>query len=101
MTYINYLKSLAENDIFGNTKSDDYELYNTRENFDDYISQYATNNGYFAYDGCHKIYILEDEADEQLAREYDYYIYAINELYDTFKSSCPLRFINNWKLTKN
>jgi len=54
----------------------------------------------FAYDGCHKIYILEDEEDEEQALEYEYNIYHIDEIEDTYENSCPLRFISNWKLNK-
>lgn len=54
----------------------------------------------FAYDGCHKIYIIEDEQDEQKARECDYKILEISQLVKTYKYSCELRFIHNWKFTK-
>lgn len=54
-------------------------------------------NGHFAFDGCHKIYILEDEQDEQEAIEYGYSILDIKHLKNTFDESCEFRFINNWK----
>ena len=54
----------------------------------------------FAYDGCHKIYIIEDEQDEQKARECGYKILDISQLTKTYECSCELRFIHNWKLTK-
>lgn len=54
----------------------------------------------FAYDGCHKIYIIEDGQDEQKARECGYKILEISQLVNTYKYSCELRFIHNWKLTK-
>lgn len=54
----------------------------------------------FAYDGCHKIYIIEDEQDEQKAHECGYKILEISQLVNTYKYSCELRFIHNWKLTK-
>lgn len=56
---------------------------------------------YFAYDGCHKIYILEDEGDIDQAKEYNYKIYNIDIIEDCYANSCPLRFIQNWKLNKN
>lgn len=59
-------------------------------------------NGYFAYDGCHKIYICEDKADIETMRGYEYEnILPISELPKTWDLSCPLRFIQNVKLTTN
>ena len=55
----------------------------------------------FAYDGCHKIYIIEDENDRNQALEYDYDILPISELLATYNKSCSFRFISNWKLTTN
>ena len=55
------------------------------------------HNGYFAYDGCHKIYILEDNEDVENAKNYGYTIYPIVELKEAYKNSCPLRFIDSWK----
>ena len=53
----------------------------------------------FAYDGCHKIYILEDANDVAEAEFYEYKVMYIEGLKDVFENSCPLRFISNWKLT--
>lgn len=64
------------------------------------INGEIVNGNKFAYDGCHKIYIIEDLEDEKQALNYDYNIYDIKDLEDTFNYSCPLRFIHNWKLTK-
>ena len=55
----------------------------------------------FAYDGCHKIYILEDKNDIKEAKEMGYDIYDIAELEKTYNNSCPLKFISNWKLNKS
>lgn len=52
----------------------------------------------FAYDGCHKIYIIEDNIDKQNALGFGYEIYPITELKRIYEESCPLRFISNWKL---
>lgn len=54
----------------------------------------------FAYDGCHKIYLIEDEQDFRNAVDMNYYIYNINDLPEIYATSCELRFINNWKLDK-
>lgn len=52
-----------------------------------------------AYDGCHKIYIIEDEEDEKRAKKLGYLIYPIKNLQKIYELSCELRFISNWKLT--
>lgn len=53
----------------------------------------------FAYDGCHKIYLLERIEHKIQAVEYEYDIYPIEELEEKFMTSCPLRFINSWDLS--
>ena len=53
-----------------------------------------------AHDGCHKIYILEDENDEKEAYDMGYELYILDILEKIYNNSCPLRFINNWKLDK-
>lgn len=52
----------------------------------------------FAFDGCHKIYLLDDKAAADNARASEYGIYRIEELPDIFEHSCQLRFISNWNL---
>ena len=54
----------------------------------------------FAYDGCHKIYLLEQQQDRDEARDCGYDILSISRLQKTFDSSCGLQFIDNWKLDK-
>lgn len=53
----------------------------------------------FAFDGCHKIYIIEDEDDYEKADELGYNIYDIEDIEEAYNNSCELRFISNWKLT--
>mgnify|MGYP003292173738 CR=1 FL=1 len=55
----------------------------------------------FAYDNCHKIYIIEDNEDIEQANEYGYKIYDIKDLESAYENSCDLRFISNWKLDKS
>lgn len=58
----------------------------------------------FVWDGCHKIYIVEDEDDIQSVRETwhkDEIIFDLGELPRIWSKSCPLRFISNWKLDKD
>lgn len=54
----------------------------------------------FAYEGCHKIYLIEDTDDLKEAKDIGYDIYDIKLLKETYDGSCSLRFINNWKLTE-
>lgn len=54
----------------------------------------------FAYDGCHKIYVIENQEDERKSRECGYEILDISQLIKTYKDSCEFRFIRNWKLDK-
>lgn len=54
----------------------------------------------FAYDGCHKIYVLENELEEHEAIELEYEIYPIDHIERKYMNSCGLEFINNWSLTK-
>ena len=63
------------------------------------INDQTTNAEFFAYDGCHKIYLLEDAEDMNDAIENGYNIYSIDLLQDCYDNSCSLRFISNWKLT--
>ena len=52
----------------------------------------------FAFDGCHKIYLLEDDDQENHAREIGYDIRPIAELKNAYDGSCGLRFISSWGL---
>lgn len=63
------------------------------------INNKIVNGNQFAYDGCHKIYVIEDEQDLNEAIEADYDIYDISEIEDKYNNSCELRFIYNWKLS--
>ena len=55
----------------------------------------------FAYDGCHKIYILESENDRDEARSTGYDILPIKNLRKAFNKSCGLQFISSWDLSKD
>ena len=55
----------------------------------------------FAYNGCHKIYLVETDADIQEATHSGYMpLHTMDELRKTFVESCPLRFIRWWNLDK-
>jgi hypothetical protein len=52
----------------------------------------------FAFDGCHKIYLIENKAEEKEALSYGYHILPIRELPQAYENSCSLKFISNWPL---
>lgn len=54
----------------------------------------------FAYDGCHKIYLIENEDQLEEAEKNLYNIFSIDSLLEIYEDSCPLRFINYWDLEK-
>lgn len=64
------------------------------------INNQKVNGIGFAYDGCHKIYILESEEDVNEAREIGYEIHPLRLIKSKYNFSCDLRFISDWKLKK-
>jgi hypothetical protein len=50
---------------------------------------------FFAYDGCHKIYLIETEQQMLEFQNSRYQIKPISELKRTFDASCELRFVNS------
>lgn len=57
----------------------------------------------FVYDGCHKIYIIENEQDKKHAIEAGYSendFFDISKIENIYWDSCSLRFIYNWELSK-
>ena len=50
----------------------------------------------FAYDGCHKIYLLNDGDSIVEAEDAGFDVYDIGNIISAFVYSCPLRFINEW-----
>ncbi len=54
----------------------------------------------FAYDGCHKIYVLENQAQIDEATEDGFQIHDIIDLPYIYADSCPLRFISYWDVSK-
>ena len=65
------------------------------------INGQLTDAKHFAFDGCHKIYLIESEPDAAEARHSGYDIRPIEELESAYESSCGLRFISNWQLDKS
>ncbi len=82
--------------------------YSTKEGYifderDELENEYEVNAKSFVFDDCHKIYIVEDEDDiEDIKKTWgeNETFYDIKELPKVWNDSCPLRFISNWKLTK-
>ena len=76
-------------------------MENTTVNGDKYtvkINGWRTAATCFAYDGCHKIYLIEDMEDVPEALECGYTILPIQELPRIYcEDACPLVFINTWK----
>lgn len=65
------------------------------------ISNHKIKATHYFFDGCHKIYLIEDEQDKQNFlnmgwTELD--IYPINTIIDIYECSCPLKFIQTCKL---
>lgn len=50
----------------------------------------------FAFDGCHKIYLVETVEDDETLREYGYDIYEISGIKQAYEDSCSLRFIQTF-----
>lgn len=53
----------------------------------------------FAFDGCHKIYLLENEKDCEKMHDYGYDLYLIEGLPEAWLHTCSLRFIESADLT--
>lgn len=54
----------------------------------------------FAFDGCHKIYLVENATDESEAVKCGYALLHVSDLKETFENSCELRFIRFWDLDR-
>lgn len=50
----------------------------------------------FAYDGCHKIYLIDSQEALVDAIDSGYDIMPVDNLQSVWDSSCQLRFINFW-----
>lgn len=53
-----------------------------------------------AFDGCHKHYICETDADVEEATQAHYIVRQMtaSELLDSYTGSCGLQFVNTWQL---
>ena len=46
-----------------------------------------------AFDGCHKIYLIQSEDERCMMLDYGYEIHPLDKLQEIWDKSCPLRFI--------
>jgi hypothetical protein len=53
----------------------------------------------FAWDTCHKIYLINNTKDRKTFLEYGYDLFPIEDLKKAYENSCSLRFIQNGDLT--
>lgn len=58
--------------------------------------EYEVKADMFAYDGCHKIYLITDMTDEDAAVDYGYELCGVENLPAIWDAACPLRFIQFW-----
>ena len=56
----------------------------------------AESDWKIAWDGCHKIYFLQDEGRVADAEKYEYDIYPSSEVKNLYGRSCGLRFVSCW-----
>ena len=54
----------------------------------------------FAYDGCHKIYLIDTPEEKAEAIEWGYEIKPIEELEFIYNNSCEFKFIYDWSTTE-
>lgn len=54
----------------------------------------------FVYDGCHKIYVVEEDDIQEVYKMWGEHtcIYPLDRILEIYESSCDLRFIYSWKL---
>lgn len=60
------------------------------------IAIIETSEMSIAWDGCHKVYFLQDDKREAEAREYGYDIYPPSFLREAIAGSCGLVFVSRW-----
>ncbi len=53
----------------------------------------------FAFNGCHKIYIVANRAERTAALQMGYKVYGLNKLQNVWNNTCPMRFISQWDLS--
>lgn len=59
------------------------------------INGHKVTSKEFAFDGCHKIYLINSDEDRKELVENGYEIKPIKELMEAYDNSCGLKFIQN------
>ena len=77
-------------------KVNEFLLGNVRINFGEKGNYRVVNCNRFAWDGCHKIYLITTPEQQAEAARYNYDILDTTELPRAWKESCSLRFIEFW-----
>lgn len=54
-----------------------------------------------AWDGCHKIYVVASDKDQEEAINLNYNLYELDQLPKIWEESCILKFISSWDLHTN
>lgn len=54
----------------------------------------------FAFDGCHKIYLINTKGDKAQYKEYGYNFFPIEDLKECYDNACGLKFISSADLKK-
>lgn len=65
------------------------------------VKEMAPEATQFAWDSCHKIYIIENQEELVEAKNVGYEILDIKNLETAWEKSCELKFINFWNLDKD
>lgn len=55
----------------------------------------------FAFDGCHKIYLINSDEDRKELVDNGYEIKPIKEIMEAYRDSCELKFIQEMTTFKN
>ena len=62
------------------------------------INEISSSAKEFAWDGCHKLYLMNTEKDRQEFLEHGYTLFPIEKLKECYDSSCSLKFISDGDL---
>lgn len=68
----------------------------TKLTVDERLTLIAESGWPIAWDGCHKIYFLQDEQREAQAKAYGYEVFTGDKIKTIYGASCSLRFVSRW-----
>ena len=72
----------------------------TKEGLTMKINNVEIKDKYFAFDTCHKIYILSNQDEMYQAIKLGYEIKETKDIVNTYNKSCSLKFIDFWNVEK-